>query len=183
MQAQKWNSSIKFPNDNYVLRVIEEGFAPSKGSGNPMITLTTETVGLLKNDGTTTPEVDVGGDLYLITEIKITSYYPTIVFSLDADRTIDEVKTQKAQERVKELYEKFGMDNSNINFENPVLGFKGKQVMVYLQDEAKPKRRSPTKAQLEQGIREGEVIVNPVTREAVVDHWPRLNRVYGLATS
>ena len=180
MQAQKWNSSIKFPNDNYILRVIEEGFAPSKGSGNPMITLTTETVGLLKNDGTTTPEVDVGGDLYLISEVKITSYYPTIVLTPEG---IDEVKTHKAQERVKELYEKFGMDNSNINFENPVLGFKGKQVMAYLQDEAKPKRRSPTKAQLEQGIREGEVIVNPVTREAVVDHWPRLNRVYGLAAS
>ena len=178
MQAQKWNSSTKFPNDNFVCRVTDDGFSPSKSSGNPMITLTFETIGLLKNDSTTTPEIDVGGDLYTISEIKITNYYPTIVLSPEG---IDESKTHKAQERVKELYEKFGMDNTNINFENPVLGFKGKQVMVYLQDEAKPKRRSPTKAQLEQGIREGEVILNPVTHEAVVDHWPRINRIYGLA--
>lgn len=180
MQAQKWTPNVKFPNDNFVCRVIDEGFSPSKSSGNPMITLTFETIGLLKNDSTTTSEVDVGGDLYMISEVKITNYYPTIVLSPEG---IDETKTHKAQERVKELYEKFGMDNTNINFENPVLGFKGKQVMVYLQDEAKLKRRSPTKAQLEQGITKGEGIINPVTHEEVVDHWPRINRIYGLAAS
>jgi len=177
MTAKKWFSDTKWPNDNFICRVIDEKFAPSNNQ-NPMITLTLETVGLLKNDNTTTSEVDIGGELFMITGIKIIKYYPTIV--LDGN-DIDEDKTREAQKRVKDLFEKFGMDNSNINFENPVLEFKGKQIMVYLQDEAKPKRRSPTKAQLDVGVREGEIVVNPITREPVIDHWPSLNRIYGLA--
>mgnify|MGYP006871750116 FL=1 len=175
--ATKYNQTVKWPNDNFVCRVIDESFAPSKASGNPMITLTFETVGMLKNDNTTTDEVDIGGEDFMIAGVKLVNYYPTIV--LDGDG-VNVEKTKKAQARVVELYEKFNLDAS-INFENPVLAFKGKSVMVYLQDEAKPKRRSPTKEQLDAGIREGEIVLNPITREPVIDHWPKLNRIYGLA--
>lgn len=147
-----------------------------------MITLTAETVGLLKNDNSTTDEVDVGGESYMIAGVRITSYYPTIVLNKDGEG-IDEEKTKKAQERVKEVYGKFGLDNTNINFENPALGFKGKLFMALLFGDPQPQRRSPTKEQLDRGIREGEVILDPVTRQPVINYYPKIDRIYGLAAA
>lgn len=176
MTATKWSSRVQWPRDNFVCRVTDEKFAPSKGSGNPMITLTVETVGLLKNDNTTTDEIDVGGEPFMIAGVRVTQYYPTIVLSSDG---VDAEKTKKAQERVKELYSKFGL-GGDINFENPVLGFKGKLFMALLFGDPQPQRRSPTKEQLEKGIREGEVILDPVTREPVINFYPKIDRIYGL---
>lgn len=176
--ATKWSSRIQFPRDNFVCRVVEEKFTRSQSNGNPMITLTVETVGLLKNDNTTTDEVDIGGETFMIAGARIIQYYPTIVLDSNGDG-VDSEKTRKSQDRVKELYSKFKMDE-NVNFENPTLGFKGKQFMCLLYGDAQPQRRSPTKAELDAGKREGEVILDPVTREPVINYYPKIDRIYGL---
>ena len=179
MTANKWTNRIQWPRDNFILRVIEEKFAPSASSGNPMITLVAETVAMLLNDGSLVEDVDIGGEQYMIVGAKVTNYHPTIV--LNDDNSVNEEKTAKAQERVKELYGKFKLPNDNINFENPELGFKGKCFSALLYGKEQAQRRSPTKEQLAKGIREGEVIIDPVTRQPVVNYWPTIDRIYGLA--
>lgn len=171
----QWSSKVQFPKDTFVIRCTEEGFSPSKSSGNPMITLHFEV---------DRPEsVEIAGEEYNVAGVKAKQYYPTIVFSDPTSGIIDEEKTAKAQERVKRLYENFGLKSDNINFENPVLEFKGKLVHALMYSKAEAQRRAPTKEQLAKGIKEGDVIKHPISGEPLVSYWPQVDEIYGPANA
>lgn len=170
---QKWNRSIQWPLDNYVLRCVEEKFGPSNNSGNPMITLDFEVA---------TEDIEVAGEKYTIAGTKIRGWYVTQVLD-------DAEKTANCQKRVfsstdpnnPSLYELFGLDGKSVNPENPVLGFKGKLVHVRLRNKEDTRRKSPTAAQLAKGEKEGDVIVNPVTGQPEITNYPEIEKIYGLA--
>jgi len=175
--ATKYNNRVKFPRENFVLRVIEEVFGMSKGKENPMITL--------KFEVDRPEEVNIGGEDYTVAGTQITNYYTTIVLNGEGDLAD---KTRKAQENVVKLYEAFGLvpknstvENSGINFENPKLGFKGKLVWALCYPDEQPQRKSPTKEQLAKGIKQGDIIMDPILKIPVVSYYPKIDRIYGLA--
>lgn len=173
MSAQKWNQKVQFPRDNYVVRVTDESFGPSKSSGNPMITLEFEVV--------SPEEVQVGTGTYTVVGVgNIRRYYPTIVYA-DAEGTVDTEKTANAQERVRELYRLFGMDDKAINFENPELAFKGKKVYALLYADEVEQRKAPTAEELKQGKKQGEILKNPITGKALISYYPKIDEVFGIA--
>lgn len=170
--SQKWSNKTMLPRDNYILRVVEESFGPSKGSGNPMITLEFEVV--------SPEEVEVGGDMFNVAGVKTVGYYTTQVFA-DAEGNLEKDKTENAQKRVRTLYERFGLPSDNINFENPVLEFKGKTVHALLYSDVTEQRKAPTKEQLAKGQRQGDVIKNPITGKPLVSYYPKIDEIFGLA--
>lgn len=161
---------MQWPRDNYILRVIGDGFAPSKSSNNPMITLEFEVV--------SPEELEIAGEHYVVAGTKLKNYYPTIVMEGDNQ---NEEKTANAQARVKKLYELFGLPNDSINFENPSLEFRGKLVYALLYDDPSEQRKSPTKEQLAKGQRQGEVLRNPITKQPLISHYPKVGEIFGLA--
>ena len=166
----KWNSNMPWQTDNYVLRCTEELFGMSKGSENPMITLTYEVV--------SPEEIEIAGEATMVVGTRIVGYYTTMVLNGEGDLA---EKTTKAQNRVRELYSLFGLDNTNINFENPVLGFKGKLVHARLYDDEQVKYNSPTSEDLKAGNKRGKPAVNPITKQPLTQHYPKIECIFGLA--
>ena len=173
----KWNTSVMFPQDNVVLRCIEQTFGPSKSSGNPMITLGYEIV---------SPEsFNIAGVDYSVQGLKITPGYYTTATLDDAE------KTKQNEERVfnstsperPSLYELFEIDTTGIDKNNPKLEFKGKLIHALLTSEVKEKTKSPTAEQLKKGLKIGDVIKNPKTGKPEVTFYPKIVKLYGIAES
>ena len=162
-----------FPRENFIIRCTEEIFGASKGSDNPMLTL--------KFEVDSPEEVNIAGEMFNVAGARISGYYVTQV--LNEDGTLDEEKTANAQKRVRDLYDKFGLPSDNINFENPELGFKGKLQWALLYADAQEQRKSPTKEQLAKGIKQGDVLKNPVTGEPLIAYYPKIDQFFGLATA
>lgn len=166
---QKWTKKTPFPKDNFILRCTDEAFGQSS-SGNPMITLDFEII---------SPEtVDVGTALVNVSGVQIRKWYVTKNFDGD---TINIDKSAKSAEALKALYKAFGLDAENINPDNPVLGFKGKCVHALLYGKQEEQTKSPTSAQLAEGKRKGDVIIDPVTKLPMVQYSPQIDTIYGLA--
>lgn len=169
-EAQKYNNKVQFNRDNYVLRIMAESFGPS-GKGNPTITLDFEVAA---------PEtMEVAGTHYSIVGTKIRKWYVTQV--LNQDGTVNVEKTQNCKNRLQELYEKLGMDFTGFNPENPTLEFKGKLVYALLYSKSKEDRKSPTSEQLAAGQTEGDVIINPVTKQPRLKYQIEIDTIDGLA--
>lgn len=171
--VEKWSNQIAWvKSSDYIVRCIEETFSESKSSGNPMITLEFEVAA---------PEtMSVGDKEILIAGVKagLKAYYPVTVLSGDG---IDDQKTANSRERVKTLYRAFGLLDTDINYENPTLAFKGKIVYAWLEDDETEQRKSPTKDELAKGIKQGAVMINPVTKKPLVQHYPKIREIFGLA--
>lgn len=167
-EAQKWNQSIPFNTDNYIMRVMEEKFGPSS-KGNPMVTLDFEMA---------TESMEVAGVEYTISGNKTRQWYPVTVLE---DGVVNPDKTAKARARLVEVYTKFGLDASNINWDNPELGFKTKLVHVRGYNKEEAVFKTPTKEQLEKGQRQGDALVNPVTGQPVMKNVFAIGEIYGLA--
>ncbi len=168
--VQKWNMDVEWQNDSsYIVRCIEESFAKSSG-GNPMITLKFEVAA---------PEtMEVKGETYNIAGVPISYWAVTQV------RDGEEVNTEKSEgclKRLTALYNAFGLDSSDINVENPALGFKGKTVYALITNDQKEKRKSPTAEQLKKGMRFGDVMVNPITKQPLITNYPKISDIFGLA--
>lgn len=103
------SQSIGLPKDHYVCRVIEETFAPSKSSGNNMITLEMEIV---------FPETvkDATGNTIACGGSKFKTYFQT--------QNSDKEKESKAHGRLFELWEKIGQKVDDFDPANPPLFFK-----------------------------------------------------------
>lgn len=173
----KYNSSITFPTDNYIIRCVEEKFAPSN-SGSPMITLEFEI---------DSPEtVNVAGEDVTVAGVKVKHY--AVTKSLSEDGEVDVEKTKACEERVfvsshpdrPSLYELFGEDGTKIDRENPALVFKGKRVHVTLGCDIRERRKSPTPEQAKRG-QPGDVLLNPVSGKPQVSYYPKINQIWGLA--
>jgi len=169
---KKWNMDVVFEHQsNYILRCVEEKFAPSNKE-NPMITLSLEVV---------SPEsMEVAGEEFNIAGTPIKYYQNVQTFDkgeLDTEKTADNKRHLLA------LYTAFEIpvDENNFNAENPVLGFKGKVVYAELDNDQKTKRKSPTKDQLSKGIKEGDVLINPVTKKELKTNYPKIVQIFGPA--
>ena len=161
---------IPWANDSsYIVRCIEESFAPSRG-GNPMITLKFEVVA--------PEEMEVDGVKYNIAGTPIS--YWNITQNMNGEE-VDTEKTEKSAKRTTQLYNAFGLDSSNINPENPALGFKGKTVYALIVNDAKEKRKSPTSEQLAKGQKVGDIMINPVTKKPLLTNYPKITEIFGIA--
>jgi len=168
--SQKWTSKVMFPRDNFVLRCIEESLEQSS-KGNAMIKLVFEV--------DRPEEVEINGDTFNVAGARSTGYY--VLKVTDGDGAVDTEKTENAQGRIRELYEKFGLPSDNIDFDNPQLGFKGKLQWALLYADAQEQRKSPTKEQLAKGIKQGDVLRHPITREPLIAYYPKIDQFFGLA--
>jgi hypothetical protein len=166
---QKWNTSIPWvKKSDYILRCIEEIFAPSSG-GNPMATLKFEVAApdtVIDNDG---EELQVSG-------VRI-NFWQTIKSISGWKDTSPEEATEQLQANFIKLLTAFELPTDNIDWENPALGFKGKLVYVMLEDNEQAQRGSPTKADLAKGIKIGPILVHPKTKKELVSHYPKINSV------
>ena len=164
-----------FPQDNFILRCIEESFGPSKSSGNPMITLNYEIVA---------PEtINVAGIEYSVQGLKITPGYYTTATLDDAEKTaLNEQRVFKSSNPERpSLYELFEVDSSGVDKNNPKLEFKGKLMHALLASEVKEKTKSPTAEQLKKGQKVGDVIKNPKTGKPEITFYPKIVKLYGIA--
>lgn len=167
--AIKYNRQLNLPQDNYVMRVIEETFGPSKSSGNPMITLKLE---IQHPD-----EVPIGEESITVAGFQIDHYITTQV---KINGEIDVEKTTNCAKRCEDTYKLFGLSFDNFNPENPVLGFKGRLVHVRLYSKETESRKAPTAEQKAQN-KPGDLIKNPITNKPVVSYQPSIAEIYGLA--
>lgn len=170
--SKKWNNEIAIPRDNgYILRVIEEGFAPSKSSGKPMITL--------KHEIVAPEEVEVAGEKITIAGVKANLLNYLVTKSIDEEGKVDESKSSGLKEQLVDAYKNYGVDlqGAEVNVDNPPLGFKGKLVYAVLDDEAKAMRKTPTKEQLDKGQKIGDVMLHPQTKLPMIEHWPKIVKI------
>lgn len=182
MSAQKWTFNTFFPTDsNFICRVVEESFSPSKSSGNPMITLKTEIVA--------PEEYEIGGEMFTLAGVNPNPlYFTTQAFN---DGELDVEKTEKNRKRLEDLYSKFQMDFSKFNPENPELGFKGKLFYCQMSGEENVRRKTPTAEQMKVGdpnakplprkAGEGDVMVNPMSGKPLLSYRPIIREIFGLA--
>lgn len=176
--STKWNAKIQFPPDSdYIARIAGASFGPSKSSGNPMLTINWEVK--------TPAEKEVDGEMILLSGVKMDSYYS--VKSFDANGKEDLVKTEKAKENVKELFRLLELNPDEINWDNidtkPLLG---KLCMVLITPDESPMRRNPTASQIEAAKKlgkraEGDLMLNPKTKKPIIQYWPKVREVFGLA--
>jgi hypothetical protein len=169
---KKWNMDVVFEHQsNYILRFVDEKFAPSSKE-NPMFTLGLEIV---------SPEsMEVAGEEYNIAGIPI-KYYQNVQTLVDGQ--VDIEKTADNKKRLLALYKacEIPVDEDNFNPENPPMGFKGKAVYAELDNDQKVKRKSPTKEQLAKGIKEGDVMINPITKKELKTNYPKIVQIFGPA--
>jgi hypothetical protein len=168
---KKWNMDIVWEvQSNYILRCVDEKIAPSNKE-NPMITLGFEVV---------SPEsFESAGEEYNIAGVPI-KYYQNVKTLVDG--LVDVEKTEDNKKRLLALYKAFEIPVDEVIVQdNPPLGFKGKVVYALLENDQKVKRRSPTKEQLSKGIKEGDVLINPMTKQPLKTNYPKISQIFGLA--
>ena len=168
--SKQWNSSVQFNLDNYLVRVVDATFGPSKSSGKPMITLTTEIV---------SPDtMNVAGEDYNVAGVKVRPMY-IVTKSVDADGNVDVEKTSNIKTRLDELTKAFGLP-AITDPENPdIEGFKGKIVWALVGSETVERRKAPTAEQLAKGEKVGEVLTNPMTGQPLVNYFPKIQQIFG----
>ena len=170
--ATKWTSKVQFPKDsNYIITVKDATFGPSKSSGKPMITM--------KSEISAPDTVMVDGEEYTVAGVELTTYYVTQ--SIDEHGNLDAEKTKSIAQRLEKLYKAYGMDFATFNPENPdVDAFKGKRVYALLEPEVREQRKQPTAEQIK-NKQMGDVLKNPVTGKALVNYFPKVGEIFGVA--
>lgn len=175
--SKKWNSDIMFPTDSdYIARIVGATFAPSS-KGNPMLTLSFEVV--------SPQEKEVAGEMVVMAGIKAKKYYVTS--ALDESGEVDVEKSERCVETIKKLAESLGigeLDLSNINTQ-PWLG---KLCYAQMSSNITEQRKTPTASQIEAAKKagkrpEGDVMKHPVTGKALIEYWPQIDQIFGLAPS
>lgn len=167
--STKWNAELQFPtNSDFVNRIIGAEFGPSNNSGNPMITIEAEV--------NTPQEVMIGEKQVTIAGVKAKKYYVTEVKD-------DPAKTEEKREEVKKLWTDLGLDPSTINWDNiDVSPLRGKLIMTLMSGKKTERRANPTSEQLKKDPKAlGPVLKNPATGKALIQWWPQIDEIFGLA--
>lgn len=168
MALKKWNMSIPWPKDNYVLTVTDTTFGASKRTENPMGTFEMEVF-----SPSTMP---VGADEVTTAGVSLKHYAVTKVFTAGE---VDVDKTNSALDRLKELYEKFDVDYSTFDKENPDFsGFIGKKAWVILRNKETAKRKDPTPEQKAAG-EQGSILKDPMTGQEAIQNYPEIDSFWG----
>lgn len=169
--TKDYNAKIQFPtNDNYVNRITEASFEVSK-AGNAMIKLTAEVI---------SPEVvEVGDDDVNIAGVETVNYYVVTNFLKSGE--VDEEKTAKSRERLKELYDNLKLDYENIDLENPEVSvFRGMTVLSAMRSEFNEQHKAPTREQAAKGL-PGDVMKNPSTGQVLGFYKPSISQIFCVA--
>lgn len=173
-----WNNKTPFPKDRYTICCIEEDFAPSKSSGNPMLTRTWEIIN---------PElVQIGDRQVNVAGAKIIQYRTTKVKS-----TKDEIEegmgpwneqsSDKAFGGFRDELLTLGFDSEGeIDDENPPVFAKGKTVDAIVYAKEDKARKSPTAEQIRKR-QQGDPILDADGNE-VVTYQLQLDTILGLAS-
>lgn len=171
---QKYTSKVKFPKGaDYIIGCTDEGFAPSKSSNNPMITLEFEV---------RAPESKmIDGEEYNMAGTRVAPVY-FVTVPMDAAGVVDKDKQKATVARLEKVCRAFGLpfDSATFNPENPTLGFKGKNVYAALYCESSEQRDDPTPEQLARKEL-GTIQKNPITGEPRVRHNAKIDEIFGLA--
>lgn len=173
MSTKKWNNEIPINRDTYMIRCIEEGFAPSRSSGKPMITLKFEIAA---------PEtISVAGEDIMVVGVKSNLVRYQVTKSVDDQGNVDTEKSASLKKALEEMYGQFGIKlTEELNVDNPPLGFKNKLVWAVLDNERKPMLRTPTKEQLDKGIKRDApelIMLHPVTKQPMIENWPQIIKI------
>lgn len=167
-----WNSKLPFPKDRYTLRCIEEEFAPSKSSGNPMLSRVWEIccpTPVLIGDR----EVDIDG-------CKINQFRVVKVKGKDGEW--DQEGSDKAFTGFRDELLSLGFDpNGDVDDENPPCFALGKVVEAIVYGKKDTARKSPTPEQIKKGIRQGDPIKDANGKEIVV-YQLAIDTILGLST-
>lgn len=167
--SKKWSQNIPFPLDNYIVRCTDEEFGRSS-KDNPMITL--------KFEIDRPEEVDIGGEMYNVAGARtVPMWIPTQVYE---EGELNAEKSANAKERLAELYRQFGMAGTEVNPENPVLGFKGRLVHVRAHGRKEEQRKAPTPEQKKRG-EQGDLLKNPITGEPSIRYSIAISEIFGPA--
>lgn len=123
--------------------------------------------------------VNIAGEEFIVAGAETSpAYYVTK--SVNESGEVDIEKTETIKKRLDDLCVKFGLPLIT-DPENPALGFKGKCVWALVQSDVVEKRKSPTAEQLAAGQRQGDVICNPITGKPLVNYYPKIAEIFGLA--
>lgn len=173
-----WNSKMPFPKDAYILKCVEESFAPSKSSGNPMLTRTWEII---------SPEIIVIGDKQVnIGGVKLTQYRPVKCKNSkeEAEATgkeWNEEKSDKAFGSLRDELIAMGFDpNGEIDDENPPRWAENKTVLALCYGKKDVARKPPTREQLSKGIKQGDEIKDAYGKP-IETYTPVIETVLSLA--
>lgn len=185
---KSWNAKIQFPTDSdYINRVTTATFGPSKSSGNPMITLELEIVSPRSKD--------VGGEEIELAGVKCKHYLTIKVLppdnASDKELAYAEEASKDALGRCKEFYAMAFPDDpdraTSLNPENPDLtGLVGLCFYTQMQPDVEEQRKNPTPEQIAAGQKigkrpEGDIMKHPVSGKALIQYWPKIREVFGLA--
>lgn len=164
---RKWNMRIYWPTDWYQVRVKEVSFSPSKGKGNPQVTLSLEVVA---------PEtVDNGEDLVTVSGVPLEYYLPVTIFK-EGSEEVDQKKTADCRTKYSEFLEKMQLPPVE-DWDNPsTTEFIGIVFYAMLKAKRDEKRRSPTAAQKAKGEK-GDILTDPITGEKSVTYYPNVDEV------
>lgn len=186
MSAQKWNKTVLWPTESgYVCRIVGLDFTPSKNTGNPMLKISWETVSLNGSQ-----EVQIGSETFNIAGVETDTYHVTT--NLKADKTIDNDATAKSQKRFKKMMEDLEF-TEDLNWDNlkPQLEpyLMSKLVFCYMTPDEVERTADPTADELNAGLAQGlklkeikgRVLKNPKTGRILIDYYPKVREVFGLA--
>lgn len=165
--SRKYNQSIPFPLDNYIVRCTEETFGRSS-KDNPMITL--------KFEIDSPEEVEIAGEKVTVAGTQTQPMW--ITTQVSEDGVLDVEKTKNAVERAKEFYNTCGMELGDT--ENPTLGFKGKLFHAQIYGKEEERRKAPTAEQKAKN-QQGDILKNPITGKPEIRYQAVIAKIYGPA--
>ena len=187
---KQWNSKVQFPSDSdFILRITNASHAPSKSSGNPLLTVEWEVVA---------PETkDVAGETYVVAGVKsgpMNHLYYTTCTPGDDEKSAANLERLTGDGERKGFLRMCFPDNpeliASFNPETPspelLNGLKGKLLYAQMSADTTFQRKSPTPAQIEDAKKkktraEGDIQVHPVTGAKLVTYLPKVREVFGEA--
>lgn len=176
--AQKYNSTMAFPRDNYVVRCTKDEFGPSS-KGNAMITLEFEidrpeeiTVAGIVEDVPTDVPVNIAGvktqPVWLVTQVI-------------ENGVLNEEKSLKALTRANEWLATAGLPKIE-DPTNPQVQVKGKLFHAQVFGKTEEVRKTQTAAEKAAG-KEAPILMNPVTGQPETRCIVTISKVYGPANN
>lgn len=189
MSSTRWNSNIQFPTDSdFVNRIIGVTFGPSKSSGNPMITVECEVL--------QPTEKEVGGEMVDVSGVKTINYFTTKVIGDDEKTAKNVARLTGTGDAVNppglirvlfpdnpEYADKFDPENPDAEM---LKAMKGKIILTQMYPEEVEKRKDPTSEQITKAKEskkkaQGDVMKNPITGKPIINYWPKIGTIFGLA--
>lgn len=170
--VSQWNNKIFFPKNRYVLKCVEESFAPSS-AGNPMVTR--------KFEIHSPAIIEVGEKKVNVAGLAVIQYRTTKVKDKDTGDWNAE-SSDKCWGSFRDELLAIGADSEmEIDDENPPLLFKGKTVDAIVSSIESVACQSPTLEQRRKGMKQGDPILDADGNE-IKTYKLNLESILGLSS-